>query len=52
MTKKALEIQKAGQKMRLDGIKQMQKNVGDFKAEIDEFVKVGMENYVKDFYYG
>ena len=52
MTKKALEIQKAGQKMRLDGIKQMQKNVGDFKAEIDEFVKVDMENYVKDFYYG
>ena len=52
MTKKALEIQKAGQKMRLDGIKQMQKNVGDFKAEIDEFVKLDMENYVKDFYYG
>lgn len=52
MTKKALEIQKAGQKMRLDGIKQMQKNVGDFKAEIDEFVKVDMENYLKDFYYG
>jgi len=52
MTKKALEIQKAGQKIQLDGIKQMQKNVGDFKAEIDEFVKVDMENYVKDFYYG
>ena len=52
MREKASAIQKAGQDIRQDGINRMMKNVGDFTAEINEFVKVDLENYVRDFYYG
>ena len=52
MRNKAQEIQRAGRKMRQDGINRMEKNVGDFKADIDEFLKVDLENYIKNFYYG
>jgi soluble cytochrome b562 len=52
MREKASAIQKAGQDIRQDGLNRMRKNVGDFTAEINEFVKVDLENYVRDFYYG
>ncbi len=52
MREKASAIQKAGQDVRQDGLKRMRKNVGEFTAEINEFVKVDLENYVRDFYYG